>query len=150
MSKKRVLLISSGGGHWRQLLRLIPAVDENEVGFATVDPESASDVPGHKFYRVPDCNRNNITALLHCAIVVSLVCLRFRPDVVITTGAAPGYLAVRIGRFLGARSLFLDSIANAEQLSMSAQLAIRSADVTLTQWSHLADERGPRFEGAVL
>ena len=82
--------------------------------------------------------------------MVSLVCLRFRPDVVITTGAAPGYLAVRIARILGARTLFNDSIANAEQLSMSAQLAIRSADVTLTQWSHLADERGPRFEGAVL
>jgi hypothetical protein len=46
-----------------------------------------------------------------------------RPDVVITTGAASGYFAVRIGKFFGARTLFLDSIANAERLSLSARMA---------------------------
>ena len=45
--------------------------------------------------------------------------MRLRPDVVITTGAAPGYFAVRIGKLLGARVVWVDSIANAEELSLS-------------------------------
>ena len=36
--KKRILALSSGGGHWVQLLRLRPAFDDGcEVTFATVD-----------------------------------------------------------------------------------------------------------------
>ena len=69
---------------------------------------------------------------------------------VISTGAAPGYFAVRIGRMLGARTLFLDSIANAEELSLSANLARRHCDLVLTQWPHLAEQDGPQYRGSVL
>ena len=46
-----------------------------------------------------------------------LVVLRERPDVVVSTGAAPGYFALRFGRLFGARTLWLESIANVEELS---------------------------------
>ena len=65
------------------------------------------------------------------------VLLRVRPDVVISTGAAPGYFALRFGGLLGARTLWLDSIANAEELSLSGTKASRFADLTLTQWPEL-------------
>ena len=63
---------------------------------------------------------------------------RFRPDVVITTGAAPGLVALALARLMGARTIWLESIANAEKLSMSGQLAGRIANLRLTQWAHLA------------
>ena len=40
--------------------------------------------------------------------------LRHRPDVIVTTGAAPGYFALRFGKLLGARTIWIDSMANAE------------------------------------
>jgi hypothetical protein len=73
-----------------------------------------------------------------------------RPDVVISTGAAPGFLALRLGRLLGARTIWVDSVANGEELSMSGKLAGRYADLWLTQWEHLAHEGGPQFRGNVL
>jgi exopolysaccharide biosynthesis glucuronosyltransferase PssD len=73
-----------------------------------------------------------------------------RPDVVISTGAAPGYIAIRLGKLLGAKTVWLDSIANVEHLSMSGALVGRYADLWLTQWPHLEKEDGPRFKGAVL
>jgi hypothetical protein len=73
-----------------------------------------------------------------------------RPDVIISTGAAPGYLAIRIGKLTGARTLFLDSIANAEDLSMSARLAVRHADQTLSQWESVAEAKGVAYWGAVV
>ena len=48
------------------------------------------------------------------------------------TGAAPGYFAIRIGKLLGARTLWIDSIANAEELSMGGQLVAEKADLVLT------------------
>ena len=59
---------------------------------------------------------------------MAFVVVRVRPHVIVTTGAAPGYIAIRLGRILGARTVFLDSMANAEKLSLSAHLAERHAD----------------------
>ena len=69
---------------------------------------------------------------------------------VVSTGAAPGYVAIAIGRRFGARTLWLDSIANVEQLSLSGERAIRHADLVLTQWPHLAREGQVEYRGSVL
>jgi hypothetical protein len=69
---------------------------------------------------------------------------------VISTGAAPGYFAVRIGKLFGARTIWVDSVANAEELSLSGKEAGRHVDLWLTQWPHLARPEGPHFKGNVL
>ena len=68
----------------------------------------------------------------------------------ITTGVAPGYFAVRIGKWLGARVVWVDSVANAEELSLSGHKAGSFVDLWLTQWPHLAGEGGPQCFGSVL
>lgn len=69
---------------------------------------------------------------------------------VLSTGAAPGYIAVRLGKLIGAKTIWIDSIANVEHLSMAGELAGQHADLWLTQWPHLAKADGPHFHGAVL
>jgi hypothetical protein len=78
--------------------------------------------------------------------------IKHRPDVVISTGAASGYFALRIGKLFGAKTIWLDSIANAEELSLSGAKVQKHADLWLTQWEHLANpqEGGPEYKGAVL
>lgn len=149
-SRPRVLAIASGGGHWMQLQRLRPAFAGAEVVWATVDRGSRADVGRDRFHRVPDCNGDRKLAVLGCALAVLALLLRTRPDVVVTTGAAPGLLAARLARLVGARALFLDSVANAETPSWSARLALGRVDAVYTQWPHLAREGGPEFHGAVL
>jgi len=80
-----------------------------------------------------------------------LVVLRFRPHVVITTGAAPGLIAVRLARLFGARTVWIDSMANSEELSLSGKLAGDHVDLWLTQWPDLTDKYpGLRYYGSVL
>lgn len=146
----RVLLVASGGGHWVQLLRLRPAFDGCETSYVCVRPDYRVDVPGCRFFAVNDATRWNKFGLLLLAFRILVVVLRVRPDVVVSTGAAPGYFALRFGKMLGARTVWLDSIANVEQLSMTGTLVRRYADRWLTQWPHLAAPGGPEFEGAVL
>ena len=75
--------------------------------------------------------------------------IKERPDVVVSTGAAPGYFGIRFGKLVGARTIWIDSIANAEELSLSGLKAGKHVDLWLTQWEHLAQQEGPHYHGNV-
>jgi len=139
ITKTKVLAIASIGGHWIQLLRLMPAFEDQDVTFVSTMPSFADTVVNHKFYTVPDANRTNKLHLLQCALSISwIIFFKVRPKVIITTGAAPGLIALAIGKIIGAKTIWVDSIANADKLSMSGQIALKIADRVYTQWNHLA------------
>jgi UDP-N-acetylglucosamine:LPS N-acetylglucosamine transferase len=149
--RPHVLALSSGGGHWIQLMRLRPALVHCNVDFACVLKSYSADVSEHRFFRIPDANRWERARLAWMFARTAYLILRLRPDVVLSTGAAPGYVAIRAGKAIGARTVWVDSIANVEKLSLSGRLAGKHADLWLTQWEHLANPSGgPRFAGSVL
>jgi len=145
----KVLAVASGGGHWVQLLRLRPAFEGMHVDFVTTNAGYRKDVSAH-LHTVTDANMWNKLALARMFLQVFWIILRVRPDVVVTTGAAPGFAAVLWGRMFHARTIWVDSIANSEELSASGRQARRFATAWVTQWRHLASEEGPKYWGAVL
>lgn len=147
--KTKVLALSSGGGHWIQLLRLRPAFEQFDVVFATVREGYRADVGNCRFHVIHDANRWSKLDLIRCAFGVMFLILRERPDVVVSTGAAPGYFAIRLGKMLGARTVWIDSVANVDEVSMSGREVGSFADLWLTQWPHLATSNGPRYIGSV-
>lgn len=149
-ARRKLLAIASGGGHWVQLLRLRPAFEQCDVVYASVRQAYSDDVPGSSFVQIPDATRWGKLRLIWMAIRVGLLIARLRPDVIVTTGAAPGYVALRVGKMFRAKTVWLDSIANAETLSLSGKKVRRYADLWLTQWRHLETERGPFFSGSVI
>lgn len=144
------MLVSSSGGHWVQLNRLLPAFEDCEKIFVTTEPKYRSAVGNNRFLLVPDASRWNKLRVLCLAVIILKHVLTVRPDVVISTGAAPGFFAVFWGKKLGAKTIWLDSIANVDELSMSGRMAGKYADLWLTQWEHLASPDGPKYAGAVL
>lgn len=148
--RHKVLAISSRGGHWIQLLRLRPAFEGLEVVFVTTDPEYRSMVADAPFYVVQEATRHQKLRMLKMLLQLCWILLRERPTAIVTTGAAPGYFAIRVGKLLRAKTLWIDSIANAEELSLSGQLALSHAHVLLTQWNHLAAPGGAEYQGAVI
>ncbi len=149
-AKTRVLAVASGGGHWVQLLRITRALQDVEVIYVTTIAGYRSQVGGAAFFLVPDANRWNKLRLVWMAFKLLIIVLRVRPAAVVTTGAAPGYFALRFARWFGARTVWIDSIANAEELSLSGRQAGKFADLWITQWPHLAAKDGPRCFGAVM
>lgn len=144
-----MLAVASSGGHWAQLRRLAPAFEGHDVAYLTTHSGHRAEVAPARFYTVADANRGSRTALLRSAMKILWVLVRERPDVVVSTGAAPGYLAIRGAKLFGGRTMWIDSVANVDELSLSGRMASTCADLCLTQWPHLAD--GPvRYRGAVL
>ena len=148
--RKKILLVASSGGHWVQLNRLLSAFEGCENFFMTTDPKYRSTVGDNKFFLVPDASRWNKLRLLWLALITLKHVLFIRPDVIVSTGAAPGFFAIFFGKKLGAKTIWLDSVANVDELSMSGRLVGKYADLWLTQWEHLATESGPKYVGAVL
>ncbi|SMY09309.1 hypothetical protein [Flavimaricola marinus] len=156
---KRVLAVASGGGHWIQLLRLKPAWDGCQVSYVTttngfradlVAEAQAKDLPIPGYWVVSEANRKQKLRLLRQLLKLTWIVLRVRPHAIVTTGASVGYFAIRLGKLVGAKCIWIDSIANAEVLSMSGQMVGPHADLWLTQWPDIATEDGPAFEGSVL
>jgi len=150
--RPKVLAISSSGGHWVQLMRLKPAFDDLNVFYVSLDPSSASDVPDRRYYTIRNASRKEKWGFAVVLFQLLRILLKERPQVIITTGSAPAFIALTLGKkLLGARTIWIDSIANVEEMSTSGRQARKVADVWLTQWPHLAQEdSGPAFWGAVL
>ena len=147
---RKVLAIASRGGHWIQLLRLRPAFSKIDVIYVTTDPAYKSMVDGAPFRVVCEATRDQKFRMLLLLVQIFWILLRERPTAIITTGAAPGYFAIRLGNWLGAKTMWIDSIANAEELSLSGRLASKHANITLPQWNHLASPGIAEYHGAVI
>jgi UDP-N-acetylglucosamine:LPS N-acetylglucosamine transferase len=146
----RLLAIASGGGHWVQLLRMRSAWDDCDVTYASVHASSADDVPGKRYVNFVDVSRRSLWRVPIVVAQMLWLVLRVRPQVIVTTGAMPPLLALVLGRLIGARTLWIDSIANSERLSGSGEIARRFAHQVITQWPGLSHGEDPAYWGSVL
>lgn len=146
--KPTLLAISSPGGHWIQLNRLTVGLEDRyRVVYAMPAKLFTSE---RKIYSVMDVSADDKWRLLPCALQVLYILLKERPKAILSTGAAPGAVAIWLGSVLGIRTIWVDSIANVKQISRAGKLAQKRADVFLTQWEHLSDGQAIQYKGAVL
>lgn len=148
--RKRILAVASSGGHWIQLLRLLPAFERHQVTFVTTTEGNRADVEGHAFRVVTNATRRSKWKFVVMVFEWIRIMRKDDPQVIVTTGSAPGMVALAVGKLFGKRTVWIDSIANVERLSTSGRLAGRFADLHLTQWEHLSRPGGPEYRGSVL
>ena len=145
------MVACSGGGHWVQMRRILPAFEGMEVAFVGVEERMDADLGAARYYRIANVTRRNPAAIPGILFALARAIRAERPDLVITTGAAPGLLALVMAKLLRqGRTIWIDSIANTEKLSLSGRMARPVADAWLVQWEHLSRPGGPAYWGAVL
>ncbi len=147
---KRIIAIASAGGHFNQLMLLRPGFAHHQVTYLTTLPGLADQFGATPNHLVPDCNADTPLKAIWAFLVILGRVLRRRPHMVISTGALPGVMALAAGRLVGAQTIWVDSVANAEELSASGRLAARFAHLTLSQWQSVAHAAGARYEGSIL
>ena len=152
--RKVLLAVASAGGHWMQLRRLDEVCRKYDTVFVTTKADYREAVVGYRFFQVKDVNRWKKWLIPLASLQLFWIVWRVRPDAILSTGALPGLLALFWGRVFGARGIWLDSIANSEELSMSGRFAGKIAGLWLTQWEELAgegsDSSKPEYAGKVL
>lgn len=147
---KKVLAAASIGGHWVQLLRIASGLEKDfEVVYMSTHEKCATMVEGHRFHLMRDFSRWDAWRIVPALFQAMDVVRRERPDVVLTTGAAPGLVVLLAAFCLGHKTVWVDSIANVNHLSLCGRLAKRFASRLYTQWQEL-EGKGIRFAGNVI
>lgn len=147
--KKKILAVSSSGGHWIQLNRLRPFLSQYNTIYVSTD-KSLKVTVTEDYYSVRDASMWDKFGLVIQSLQIFFIILRVRPDIIISTGAAPGFFAILIGKVFRKKTIWIDSIANADEMSLAGMKIKKFADVWLTQWPELATDEGPSYKGQVL
>jgi UDP-N-acetylglucosamine:LPS N-acetylglucosamine transferase len=148
---KKILAISSPGGHWIQLNKICDGLQQHQThniiyAVPAVRFKSKTD---KKHYNIMDVSADNKWKLLPCALQIFYILLKERPDTIISTGAAPGVLAMFLAKLLRINTIWVDSIANVKQISRSGHMIKKHVNVFLTQWQDLEDDIA-QHQGAIL
>jgi UDP-N-acetylglucosamine:LPS N-acetylglucosamine transferase len=146
---KKILAVATGGGHWNELVLLSAAFREGQVKYVTTI-DGLPQIEGFDdFAIIVDGNKNKKLTTLISVFQLLNIFIKFKPDVVITTGAAAGVVAVFLGKIFRSKTIWVESIANTEQLSLSGNLVKSHVNIMLTQYKHLADGDKLQYQGKI-
>jgi len=150
----KICLAASAGGHLSQLVSLEAAWRRHAYFFVTTSDIVSKELKGRfnaRVYVVTEANREHPLKVLRLARQCMRILWDERPDVILSTGAAPGAILSLLGKLAGAKVIWLDSIANAERISLSGRIVRRFADLFLVQWAELArPDRAIEYHGEVI
>jgi len=148
----RICLAASAGGHMLQLLRVKERITCTNCFFLTsaiVIQEKLRQ--SGNVYIVGECNYQHPWKVVKVFIRCLTIVLKEKPDIVISTGAAPGCIMCFLGKLFKAKVIWLDSITNVEKLSLSGRMVRSIADLFLVQWPDLTKKyKNVEFAGAVI
>lgn len=147
---KKVLAVSSAGGHWTQLQLLSDAFNHCDVQYLTTTANKSARDTHKDILAVPDADLSTKLQLIPLALRCFMLVLKHRPNIVISTGAAVGFFSLLAGKIIGAKTIWIDSMANYSSLSVSGRHASKFCDVCLTQWPDLADGKKVVHFGSLL
>ena len=148
----RVMLVCSPGGHLLQLLSLEPAYEDLEATWVTLPGADVEHLLAGRDVLVAHgpTNRSLVKLLKNLPFAWNAV-RRSDPDVIVSTGAGLAVPFFVIGRLLGRRLVYVESLTRSETLSISGRLVYPLADRFFVQWPQLARRhRKARYEGSVL
>lgn len=139
MKQKKILLISSIGGHLTQLLQLESLFKNYRYHIVTEKSAITKDL----------MDKYPISLLLYGArnypirylfkfpynIIKSLcIFMKYRPDIVITTGAHTAVPMCYIAKLFGKKVVFIESFSKSTSPTLSGRLVYPISDLFIVQW----------------
>lgn len=143
----KICLACSPGGHFIEMRRLMPALEGNDYFFVTHDYQYAQHLENSYFIEYREGYISERLAWLKTIFTALRILLKERPDVVISTGG--GEIAVPfcyVGKLLGARIVFVETLARVTTRSAAGRLIYPVADLFLVQWEPLLKEYGAKAQ----
>lgn len=144
---RRVLFVSSSGGHLSQLLQLRSWWANHERQWVTFDlPDARSKLEGEVLIPAHHPTTRNIRNLLRNLPLALGVVRRFRPDVIVSNGAGVAVPFFLIARLLRVPTVYLEVYDRIDSRTMSGRLCAPLASLFLVQWP----EQQALYPGSVL
>lgn len=143
----KICLACSPGGHLSQMQRLMPAFEGNEYFFVTHRSEYSRHLENAYFIGYKEGYIRERITWLKTIFIALRILLKERPDVVVSTGG--GEIAIPFcyaGKLLGARIIFIETLARVTTRSAAGRLIYPIADLFLVQWESLLKQYGKKAQ----
>jgi UDP-N-acetylglucosamine:LPS N-acetylglucosamine transferase len=148
----RVLLVCSPGGHLQQMLALREAWADSERTWVTLpgaDVEAA--LAGEEVLLAHGPTNRSLLNLLRNTALAWRLLRRRRPQAILSTGAGVSVPFFLVGKLLGIRLVYVESVTRTESISLSGRLVYPLADRFFAQWPAAAARlRRAEYVGSVL
>ena len=141
--KKRVMFISSEGGHMSELQQL----EFEKYDYTVVTEKTETTIGLTKKYkdRIYFLKYGTKKTLIRYILMMLFInfpkslylFLKIRPQVVVSTGAHTGVMMCYIARFFGKKVIWIESFANHTTKSASGKLAYPIANTFVVQWKEM-------------
>lgn len=144
VSKKKICLICSSGGHMEQIKQLKQIINDYDCFFVT-NKNKAMKADKKKMYFVDDLlrNKNKIRKafrLLRMFVQQLHIYFKEKPDVIITTGAGVAIPMCLIGHFFKKKVIYIESFARMNSINKSGKFLYKYADLFIVQWENLLEK----------
>jgi UDP-N-acetylglucosamine:LPS N-acetylglucosamine transferase len=134
----RLLLVCSSGGHFKGLFQLQAFWSRHHHSWVTFDTATTrATLEGEAVTWAHSPTNRNLPNLIRNALLSWRLLRRQKPDVILSTGAGVAVPFLILGKLLGCRTVFVESITRIETLSLTARLVQPFLDVLYVHWPQL-------------
>jgi len=142
--KKKVLFISSTGGHLNELMQLSPLFEKYNYYIVTEKDkanEALKEKYKEKLYFLPYGTRSKIITYIFKYLFLCLktiyLYIKIRPKVIITTGTHTAGPMCVLGKICGSKIIYIETFANTSKKTATGKLIYPIADLFIVQWEEM-------------
>ena len=143
---KKVLFISSMGGHLDELMQLKPLFKEYEYFLVTEKTETTAplvneykDKIGYLVYGTKHHLFSYLFIFAFNILKSFYYFLKFRPKAVVTTGTHTAVPMCYIAKLFGAKVVFIETFANRTTKTVAGRIVYPIADLFIVQWKEMLE-----------
>ena len=143
---KKVLFISSTGGHFNELLQLKPLFEKYDYHIITEKDdmtkafkEKYKDKISYVLYGTRAHMLKYIFQfIINCFLSVILF-IKIRPEYIVTTGTHTAGPICVLGKIFGKKIVFIETFANKHTKTATGRIIYKFADLFIVQWEEMLE-----------
>ena len=138
---KKVMFISSMGGHLTELMQLKSIFKNYDYMIITEKHKSTVGLKSRYKSKIDYLKAGNKDHMLKYIFIIPYniikslkLFLKFKPDVIVTTGAHTSVTMCYIAKIFRKKVIYIESFANVETKTLSGRLVYPISDIFIVQW----------------
>ena len=142
--KKKVLFISSTGGHLSEMLQLSSLFEKYEYHIITEKDEVSKALKEkykEKISYLPYGTRAKMFSYIfkyfYLCIKTIYYYIKIRPKVIVTTGTHTAGPMCYLGKIFGSKIIYIETFANTNKKTATGRLLYPIADLFIVQWEEM-------------
>ncbi len=132
--KPRICFVSSSGGHWEQLQKLMPLADKYDGFFVTERTQFEEPLAKYLMVQTDLKDKKMFFKMVRNSFHAIGIWIKERPDFIITTGTMVAYPFYLLSIVFHKKFIFIETFGRANMPTEAGKRMEKHADLFIVQW----------------